>query len=166
MSIVVILVILLIITLVAVGFFYTNTETTDVDANADTETTDVDANADTETTDVDANADTETTDVDAETNDVSKDEPLTCEEGQVKSNGECLTVSYVSRENSTTYGHRIKSISKTATDLESMKNECTMNTKCNHIVDYAPHRNKFYLLATNTKERPRRGVTSYDKVIA
>jgi len=92
-------------------------------------------------------------------------EPLTCEEGQVESNGECMTVTYETKENLATYGRPIKRLNHSENTLENAKDVCTMDTTCNYIVDYPRTRKQYLLLSTKNKDRGRKGVTTYVKTL-
>jgi hypothetical protein len=92
-------------------------------------------------------------------------QPLTCEEGQVESEGECMTVTYETKENLATYGRPIKRLNHSEHTLENAKDVCTMDTTCNYIVDYPRTRKQYLLLSTKNKDRGRKGVTTYVKTL-
>ena len=92
-------------------------------------------------------------------------QPLTCEEGQVESDGECMTVTYETKENMATYGRPIKRLNHSEHTLENAKDVCTMDTTCNYIVDYPRTRKQYLLLSTKNKDRGRKGVTTYVKTL-
>jgi hypothetical protein len=92
-------------------------------------------------------------------------QPLTCEEGQVESDGECMTVTYETKENLATYGRPIKRLNHSENTLENAKDVCTMDTTCNYIVDYPRTRKQYLLLSTKNKDRGRKGVTTYVKTL-
>jgi hypothetical protein len=92
-------------------------------------------------------------------------QPLTCEEGQVESEGECMTVTYATKENMATYGRPIKRLNHSENTLENAKDVCTMDTTCNYIVDYPRTRKQNILLSTKNKDRGRKGVTTYVKTL-
>ena len=92
-------------------------------------------------------------------------EPLTCEEGQVESDGECMTVTYETKENLATYGRPIKRPNHSEHTLENAKDVCTTDTSCNYIVDYPRTRKQYLLLSTKNKDRGRKGVTTYVKTL-
>ena len=92
-------------------------------------------------------------------------QPLTCEEGQVESDGECMTVTYETKENTATYGRPIKRLNHSENTLENAKDVCTMDTTCNYIVDYPRTRKQYLLLSTKNKDRGRKGVTTYVKTL-
>jgi hypothetical protein len=92
-------------------------------------------------------------------------QPLTCEEGQVESNGECMTVTYETKTNLATYGRPIKRLNHSENTLENAKDVCTMDTTCNYIVDYPQTRKQYLLLSTKNKDRSRKGVTTYVKTL-
>ena len=92
-------------------------------------------------------------------------QPLTCEEGQVESEGECMSVTYETKENLATYGRPIKRLNHSEHTLENAKDVCTMDTTCNYIVDYPRTRKQYLLLSTKNKDRGRNGVTTYVKTL-
>ena len=160
MSLAAVLITLLVITLIAAGVFFTTAQSepeVEHDAEADAET---DAETDAE---ADAEADAETdAEADAEP---ETPQPLTCEEGQVESDGECMTVTYETKENTATYGRPIKRLNHSEHTLESAKDVCTIDTTCNYIVDYPRTRKQYLLLSTKNKDRGRKDVTTYVKTL-
>ena len=144
-----VLVTLLVVTLIAAGVFLMSAPPEDEVEEAET---DAEAEAEVE--------DEPEAEVEAET-----PQPLTCEEGQVESEGECMTVTYATKENMATYGRPIKRLNHSENTLENAKDVCTMDTTCNYIVDYPRTRKQYLLLSTKNKDRGRKGVTTYVKTL-
>jgi hypothetical protein len=146
MSLAAVLITLLVIVLIAAGFFFMTAET-EPEEPAEPEPEEPAEPAE------------------PEPEEPAEPEPLTCEEGQVESNGECMTVTYETKENLATYGRPIKRLNHSEHTLENAKDVCTMDTTCNYIVDYPRTRKQYLLLSTKNKDRGRKGVTTYVKTL-
>jgi hypothetical protein len=152
-----VLVTLLVVTLIAAGVFLMSAPPEDEVEEAET---DAEAEAEVEDEPEAEVEDEPEAEVEAET-----PQPLTCEEGQVESEGECMTVTYETKENMATYGRPIKRLNHSENTLENAKDVCTMDTTCNYIVDYPRTRKQYLLLSTKNKDRGRKGVTTYVKTL-
>jgi hypothetical protein len=147
-----VLITLLVVTLIAAGVFFMSAPPEDEDPAAEEAETDAEAEAE-EEPEAEVEEEPETP------------QPLTCEEGQVESEGECMTVTYETKENMATYGRPIKRLNHSENTLENAKDVCTMDTTCNYIVDYPRTRKQYLLLSTKNKDRGRKGVTTYVKTL-
>ena len=162
MSLAAIIITLLVVTLIAAGVFFMNAQPeSEVEEEPATEVEEEPA------TEVEEEPATEVeeepaTEVEEEP---ATPQPLTCEEGQVESEGECMSVTYETKENLATYGRPIKRLNHSEHTLENAKDVCTMDTTCNYIVDYPRTRKQYLLLSTKNKDRGRNGVTTYVKTL-